>query len=199
MSTLSNLKKGLCFIISAPAGTGKTTLVKMLTANNPSIVVNVSYTTRQPRVGEMDGRDYHFISEEKFKEKIESNDFLEYVQLYDYLYGSSKKWVEDRQNEGKHVILVIDTQGAILLKNKIDAVYIFISPPSLEELKKRLSSRETETSESLKKRLDWALKEMDAMSLYDYNIINDDLLSAFEVLKSIIIAESHRIPKTIGP
>lgn len=193
---ISSHKKGLCFIVSAPAGTGKTTLVDMLVNEFPSLVIaNISYTTRLPRAGEIDGKHYHFIEESAFKKKIEEADFLEYAQLYGFYYGSSRQWVLEQQAQGKHVILVIDTQGAIQLKGKFDATFIFISPPSLEVLKERLSNRKTETPELLEKRLKWALQEMQAIPYYDYQIINDHLSTAYQVLKSIVIAESHRVPK----
>ena len=194
-SLVSPLKKGLCFIISAPAGTGKTTLVNLLIKEAPSLVVNVSYTTRSPRAGEIDGQHYHFISEAEFKNKIEQADFLEYAQLYGSYYGSSRKWVTEQQAAGKHVILVIDTQGAIALKGVLEAIYIFISPPSLDVLRMRLSNRKTETPEMLEKRLVWARQEMQARAYYNYEIINDDLSTAYQVLRSIVVAESHRIRK----
>jgi guanylate kinase len=188
-------KEGYCFIISAPAGTGKTTLVQMLVEEFPAVVANVSYTTRSPRIGEVDGKDYHFITRSNFETKIASGDFLEYVKLYDDYYGSSREWVLGQQKLGKHVVLVIDTQGALQLKGKIDAAYVFISPPSLEELKNRLSKRKTESPETLAKRIAQAIPEMKAIHHYDYMIVNDDLHKAYEVLKSIVIAETHRIRK----
>lgn len=192
-SLLGPSKKGRCFIVSAPAGTGKTTLVQMLVDEFSSVVANVSFTTRLPRDGETEGKDYHFITRSDFEAKIASGDFLEYVQLYDNYYGSSKKWIIDKREEGKHVVLVIDTQGAIQLKGKIDAVYIFISPPSLDELRKRLSGRNTENPQTLDKRIAWASREMGEISRYDYMIVNDDLQRAYQVLKSIVVAETHRV------
>lgn len=185
--------QGLIFIVSAPAGTGKTTLVKMLTAEFPYLIPSVSYTTRNPRPEEISGKDYHFISVEEFEEKIKLNDFLEYVKLYDDYYGTSRGWVKEQIKNGKHVVLTIDTQGALMLKNYLPAIFIFISPPSLEELKKRLEQRNTETSIEMEKRLAVAKKEIELAHLYDYNLINDSLDKAYDILRSIIVAEEHRI------
>lgn len=189
---LGNIKPGLLFILSAPAGTGKTTLIEMLTAEFPCVVKNISYTTRQPRSNEKNGIDYHFISSSEFEKKIASDTFLEYVRLFDASYGSSRETVKKQLAEGKHVVLVIDTQGALQLKGKIDAVFIFLLPPSLEELEKRLIDRRTEAPEMIRKRLERAKKEILASVSYDYKIVNENLDSAYQVLKSILIAEEHR-------
>lgn len=192
-SLLGAINEGLIFIVSAPAGTGKTTLIRKLTEEFPSIIASVSFTTRKPREGEVSGVDYHFISKAEFEAKITTSDFLEYVKLYDDYYGTSQLWIKDQQQKGKHVVLVIDMQGALLLKGKIEATSIFIRPPSLEVLRQRLRLRQTESIEVIEKRLDWAQKELDASLKYDYQLINDDLEVAYQVLKSIFIAESHRV------
>jgi guanylate kinase len=190
---LGNRKKGLLFIVSAPAGTGKTTLVRMLAEEFSNIVASLSYTTRKPREGESHLIDYFFVEESEFKQKIEENEFLEYVQLYDSYYGTSKQWVDQQIREGKHVILVIDTQGALKLKDQIDATFIFIKPPSIEILRKRLTGRNTEPKKMVEKRLEWALVGLEASQYYDYIIVNDNLEIAYQVLKSIVVAECHRI------
>lgn len=186
------MAKGFLFILSAPAGTGKTTLVEMLTKEFPNVVASVSFTTRQPRPNEVEGVHYHFISKEEFLQRIADGEFLEHVELYGDYYGTSRLWVESQLVQGKHVILVIDTQGAELLKSS-KAITIFIAPPSIEELERRLRLRQTETKETIEKRLLWAKKEMDAQKNYDYLIINDDLANAYQALRSILIAEEHRI------
>lgn len=193
MKLLGNLKKGLIFIFSAPAGTGKTTLVEKVLNEFPSVVQSISYTTRSPRVGEVDGVNYHFVSRKEFEQKIAEGEFLEHVELYGDYYGTSKKWVEDHQNQGKHVILVIDTQGGLKLKEMIPAILIFAKPPSLEELRRRLLKRKTESAEKIEERLNRAKKEIEEGSHYDYQIINDDLNVANQVFKSILIAEEHHI------
>jgi guanylate kinase len=190
---LGKRKEGLLFILSAPAGTGKTTLVEMLTAEFPSVISSISYTTRQPRPGEIHGQHYHFISESEFEAKIAASDFLEYVKLYDSYYGTSRQWVSDQQKQGKHVVLVIDTQGAKQLMGTFKGFSIFVSPPSLEALRERLSKRKTETPEMMEKRLAWAKIEMEDVKYYDYHIVNDDLSDAYQVLRSIVIAETHRV------
>lgn len=192
-NVLGNREKGLVFVLSAPAGTGKTTLVRKLEEEFPCILSSISYTTRLPRQGEVDGKDYHFIKNDEFERMIQKGLFLEYVKLYDHYYGTSKQWVLDQQQQGKHVVLVIDTQGAMRLKGSFPAVFIFIQPPSLEELEKRLKKRKTEPQEVVKKRLAWAKTELETAHYYDYQIINEDLETAYTVLKSIFIAEEHRV------
>lgn len=189
---LGGLKEGLIFVVSAPAGTGKTTLVRMLTVEFDSIIESVSYTTRAARANEVPGRDYHFIREDEFEKKIAEKDFLEYAKVFGRYYGTSKSDVENFQKQGKHVVLVIDTQGALQLMDKLDAVFIFIMPPHVGELRKRLEMRKSESEEAIEQRLSWAEKEIDLASRYDYLIINDNLKTAYDVLRAIIIAEAHR-------
>lgn len=190
---LGNLKKGLIFIVSAPAGTGKTTLVQLLAKEFPSVVASISCTTRVPRTDEVDGVHYHFLDGPEFTRRIAEDEFLEYVQLYGAYYGTSRKHVEELINQGKHVILVIDTQGLMQLKGKINFISIFIAPPSFDALEKRLEKRQTESKENMDARLIWAKEEMSRSHLYDYLIINDDLNIAYQVLRSIFIAEEHRL------
>jgi len=193
MKLLGGLKKGLVFVLSAPAGTGKTTLVRMLTEEFACVVESVSYTTRKIRPGEAEGRDYYFVSETEFKKMKSEGGFLEHARVFGHEYGTSKKTVEEKLRQGKHVVLVIDTQGAKSLKGLLDAIYIFIRPPNFEELKKRLHGRQSETHESIETRLSWAEKEMEAAKEYDYLIVNENLELAYQILRSIFIAEEHRI------
>ncbi|MBA2728634.1 MAG: guanylate kinase [Parachlamydiaceae bacterium] len=190
---LSESHRGRAFIVSAPAGTGKTTLVQMLVQEFPSVIESISYTTRNPRLGEIDGVHYNFISAEEFQKRIASGDFLEYVSLYGCYYGTSKLWVEAQLALGKHVVLVIDTQGALQLKGSYPATYIFVGPPSIEELRRRLIKRGTETMEKIDERINIAEKELQAARFYDYFVINRDLNIAYQVLRSILIAEDHRV------
>lgn len=194
---LGNLEKGKVFIVSAPAGTGKTTLTQMLVDEFPCVVESVSFTTRQPREDEKDGVHYRFITREEFTQKIEEGEFLEYADIYGDLYGTSREWVEKRLNQGKHVVLVIDTQGALKLKERYPATYIFIIPPSFEELRRRLLERRTENDAVIEKRLAWARKEVEKSHEYDYRLVNNDLETAFEVLKGIVIAEEHKVIKNL--
>lgn len=189
---MSKIARGHLFILSGPAGTGKTTLVQMATDALPHVVRSITCTTRKPRPGEVDGVDYFFLTKEEFKKKIEAGDFLEYANVFGNLYGTSRSLVEKELARGHSVILVIDTQGALQLKDTLEATLIFVSPPSLEELKKRLSSRGSETPELIDKRVLWARHELEMISHYDYHIINDKLSDAFEKLKKILITEGRR-------
>lgn len=186
------MKKGLLFIISAPAGTGKTTLVRMLREELPRIVESVSFTTRDPRPNEVPGKDYHFITPKEFEQRIKEGDFLEHANVFGHSYGTSRKFVEAEQKKGKHIILVIDTQGAMQLKGKVDAIFIFISPPNLEELRARLYRRKSESESAIEHRLSWADKEIAQAIHYDYHIVNEDLKTACDTLRSIVIAEEHK-------
>ncbi|MBS0652047.1 MAG: guanylate kinase [Verrucomicrobia bacterium] len=191
---LGNLSHGLVFIISAPAGTGKTTLVRMLINEFDCVAESVSCTTRKIRPGEIPGRDYFFLTDEEFEAKKSSGDFLEFAEVFGHQYGTSREYVTKSQATGKHVFLVIDTQGAMRLKKEnFPAVYVFLSPPSLEELKQRLCKRQTECPETIEKRLSWAEQEMEMARHYDYHIVNDNLDNAYTILRSIVIAEEHRV------
>lgn len=190
---LGNLEKGLLFVVSAPAGTGKTTLIKMLVQEFSQVVESISCTTRKIRGDEVDGTHYNFVSKDEFVQRIERGDFLEYAEIYGEFYGTCQNWVETERNKGRHVVLVIDTQGAMRLKEKIEASYIFIMPPSLEILRERLEKRKTETQQAIEKRLEWAKNEIEVGKVgYEYIIVNHSLDNAYQVLKSIFIAEEHR-------
>jgi len=189
---LGNHPWGQLVVLSGPAGSGKTTLVKKLLEEFPCVEKSISYTTRSIRDGEVEGKDYHFITEDEFQEKIGCDEFLEHVYLFGHFYGTCKKDINNRLSQGKHVILVIDTQGAINLFEKEQTISIFISPPSLEELHRRLCLRKTENEEKILERLEQAQEELARAVLYDYKIINDDFTVAYDVLKAILIAEEHR-------
>jgi guanylate kinase len=191
---LGNLSRGLLFVLSAPAGTGKTTLVDMLSKEFDCVVESISCTTRPHRVNEHHGKHYHFLSKENFEDKIKNGDFLEYAEVFGYYYGTSSEYVMKQQNMGKHIFLVIDTQGAMQLKEqKLSAVFIFVSPPSLEELRDRLIKRKTEDMEMIEKRLAWAQHEISMVPNFNYHIVNDNLHNAYVILRSIVIAEEHRV------
>lgn len=190
---VAKLKGGKLFVMSAPSGAGKTTLAKMICREFPQVKMGVSYTTRQPRNGEVNGQDYHFISKEEFVKLKEKDFFLETAELFGYYYGTSKESIEATLKKGHHLIILIDTQGATQIKAKMEGVFIFIDIPSLDILAQRLSARNTEEDEEVLKRLCRAKEEIRALPFYDYCIVNEDLQEAFHVLKSIIIAEDHRV------
>jgi guanylate kinase len=190
--TVKKINTGLVFVVSAPAGTGKTTLVDMLVKEFPSVIRSISSTTRQPRSNEVNGKDYFFITKEDFDKKTKNNEFLESENVFDNYYGTEKKFVQENIDKNKHVVLVIDTQGAIYLKDKIKATFIFLLPPDIETLKSRLEKRSTDSEKIIEERLSWAKKEMPLSKEYDYTIVNDDLQKAYNVLRSILIAEEHK-------
>lgn len=184
--------RGHLFIISAPAGTGKSTLINRLKKELDYVKETVSCTTRCPRPGEVHGVDYFFITPDQFNEALHQDAFLEWVCLYSYYYGTLKHQVQRLQNEENHVILVIDTQGAMKLKGEVDATFIFISPPSLQELKNRLKTRGTEGADEINRRLARAKNELSLAGEYDYHIVNDNLETAYATLKGIIAKEERR-------
>lgn len=193
LKVLGNKAKGIVFVISAPAGTGKTTLSRMLSSEFSCVCESISFTTRPIREGEIEGKDYFFISQKTFEEKKAKGEFLEFAEVFGYHYATSRIYVENLQNAGKHVLLVIDTQGAMQLKKEgYNAAFIFIMPPSLEALKERLLKRKTETEANIEKRLSWAKTEISHRGHYDYLVINDNLANTYEVLRSILIAEEHK-------
>ncbi len=188
---LGGKERGTALVVSGPAGTGKTTLVSKLVEEFPNVVESISWTTRKARPGEKDGEHYHFVTQEEFDAQVAKEDFLEHVQLFDCAYGTSKSHIEEELDKGNHVVMVIDVQGALQVRERFPAKLIFIKPPSPEALKKRLQLRRTESPEALEKRLNRAIEELKWSDEYDYQIVNDDLEKAYEVFRSIIIAEVH--------
>ena len=179
--------KGILFIVSAPSGAGKTTIVRRILSEFPDIIYSVSATTRKKRQNEIDGTDYFFLSEAGFKKKIENDEFAEWEQFYDYYYGTFKKYLDDNLDSGKDVLLEIDVKGAFSIKEKYpDSVMIFIVPPSSEELFNRLKNRQTENEVDLQKRIERAELELRLKDNFDYFIHNDDLEKAVKELKSLI-------------
>lgn len=193
---MNNKGRGLLIVISGPSGAGKGTICKSFLERNPEVAISVSATTRSPRKGEVEGVNYYFMSKEEFKGKIEDNDFLEYAEVYDNFYGTPKSNVEELLESGKDVILEIDIQGALKVKeNTEEGVFIFILPPSMEELKARIIKRGSETPESLMKRFKSAYKEINFISRYNYAVVNDEVETAVEKLEAIISAEKCRVDR----
>ena len=188
-------KRGQVIVISGPSGVGKGTIVKEIMCSDPNLAFSVSATTRAPRVGEIDGRHYHFISREQFNDMINSGDMLEYAEYGGTLYGTPQKSVEKELDDGRDVILEIDTQGAFqIIKKFPDAVSIFILPPSLDELKKRLCDRGTENENSVKIRFGAAERELSLADKFKYLVVNDKLEDAIFDVQCIIRAS--RLQKT---
>ncbi len=182
--------RGLLIVISGPSGAGKGTICKALLEKDPMIHVSVSATTRAPRRGEVDGENYYFLSLEEFKERLENDQFLEYAKVYDNYYGTPKENVMNQLQQGKDVLLEIDTEGALKVKEKFpEGVFIFILPPKIEDLKSRIVGRGTETEEDMEKRLNSAKEEIQKIHEYNYGVINDDVDRATRDVQSILMAE----------
>ena len=191
MTNLPAKKRGKIFVISAPSGCGKTTLCKKLLGDKLNLVHSTSVTTRRPRRGEKKGKDYFFVSAAEFVAMIDAHEFLEYEENFGALYGTPKKKVEDPLNKGKNVLLSIDVKGAMNVRKLYpkESVLIFILPPSIEDLKKRLETRSSDTAQSILNRLKLAKKEIAYKNRYDYTVVNDRLDTAYKKLKQIIAEE----------
>ena len=187
--------KGLLIVISGPSGAGKGTVCKEL-MKKYNYNISISATTRSPREGEVDGVNYHFLDKKSFEEKLSRDEFLEYAQVYGNYYGTLKKGVEDELNKGNNIILEIDIQGTLQVQKVYkNAVYIFLLPPSINELKNRILKRGSETEFSFNLRFSSVGEELKYMNSYDYAVINDDLDSAVEKVHSIINTEMNRISR----
>ncbi|MFP4199363.1 MAG: guanylate kinase [Halanaerobium sp.] len=187
------MSKGLLFVLSGPSGVGKNTVLDALFEEFDGVSYSVSATTRERRKGEVDGEDYFFISEAEFKEIEENDGFIESAVVHGHYYGTPKKFVDQKLEEGEDIILEIDTQGAKQVREKYpEAVYIFLVPPSLEELENRLDKRGSESDKSKNLRLNNARQELKEVHKYDYEVINDSLSDAVKEIKRIIIKEQKR-------
>lgn len=188
--------KGSLFIVSAPSGAGKTTLCRKLVSSLPNLQFSVSYTTRQPRKGEVNDRDYTFINSQDFRLMADKGEFIEWAEVHGALYGTSRKRLEELLDSGNDVILDIDTQGAMQIKERYkEGIYIFILPPSLETLKERLKNRMTDSKEEIGKRLGRAIAEIKTFNKYDYVIINDILEDALMEFEALVISQRVSIKK----
>jgi guanylate kinase len=184
------MNQGSLYIISAPSGAGKTSLVRQLLNETADLSVSVSHTTRPMRSGETEGKDYFFVSVETFRSMIENGDFLEFAQVFDNFYGTSQQAVETDLNNGLDVILEIDWQGAQQVRKMLpEAKSIFILPPSVEVLQQRLRKRGQDSEETIARRMTDAAAEITHYAEFDYLIVNDDFYQAFSELKSIIISQ----------
>ena len=178
---------GEIIVVAAPSGTGKTTIVKRILNKFPEVIFSISATTRKKRENENDGVEYFFISEAEFKEKIKNDEFAEWERFYDYYYGTLKSFIDENVNANKPILLELDVNGALTIKkNYPNAHLIYIVPPSKEELIKRLTARNTESKEDLKKRIERAKMELSLKDKFDYFIYNNDLEKAVQEAKSLI-------------
>ncbi|NWF89461.1 MAG: guanylate kinase [Ignavibacteriaceae bacterium] len=180
--------KGKIFAISAPSGTGKTTIVKSLLEEIPNLIFSVSATTRNKRNNEVDGESYFFITEKEFLSKVDKGEFVEWEKVYDYYYGTFKYFIDDHIAAGKNVIAEVDVKGALALKKIYpEAILIFIAPPSFDELVDRLMKRKTETEADLHKRIERAKMELSQKDNFDYLVVNKDLDKAKLETKNLIL------------
>jgi guanylate kinase len=185
-----NKRKGRLFVVTAPSGAGKTSLIDALLRDDPSLKLSISYTTRAPRPGEKDGVDYHFVDDATFLAMRDRGEFLESAEVHGYRYGTSKRVITDALAKGEDLILEIDWQGARQVRGIYpDCVGIFILPPSIEELERRMRARGQDADEVIRRRLDNARGEMDHAGEFDYAIINKDFDSARRKLAEVIRAE----------
>jgi guanylate kinase len=188
--TTATGSRGRLFVLSAPSGAGKSTLARAAIAATPGLVRSVTYTTRPPRLGEREGCDYHFVSHEAFLQRLAAGELLESATVHGYLYGTSRLDVDRLCRQGLDVLLVIDYQGAAALRRqRVDALYVFVLPPSLAALRQRLRQRNADDEASVRARLAIAPTEMAHYRDYDYVIVNDDLPSATQQLQAIILAD----------
>ena len=192
-------QEGLLIVVSGPSGAGKGTICKRLLEENPSLGYSISATTRAPRTGEVNGVNYWFLSKEEFQEMIAQDGLLEWAEVYGNYYGTPAQKVRESLAQGKNIVLEIDTQGAALVREKFpDGVYIYILPPSLEELKRRIIGRGTDSAESIERRLSCAREEMGCVSeQYNYLVLNDEVELAVDRIETIIEAEKYQVKRSL--
>ena len=196
---MSSNARGLLFIVSAPSGAGKTTLVERLVEQLPNLRMSRSYTSRLARDGEADGVDYNFVSRERFEEMIAAGDFLEWDEVVGNLYGTCANDTERLLEEGFDVVLVIDVQGARKVRAAgLDTTTVFVMPPSFGELEHRLRSRSKDSEEAIQRRLEVARAEVAAFADYDFVVVNDELTAAVDRLRSIVVAERATLQRMWG-
>lgn len=189
-------RKGLLVVLSAPSGTGKSTVAKLLVERNKRLRLSVSATTRSPRRGEVEGRDYFYKTTDEFKSMIENDEFVEWVEYCGNYYGTPRKYIEDSISEGYDVLLEIEVEGAARIKEKYpDSVLIFMLPPSFDELKRRIEGRGTEKPEVIQNRLNQAEREIRCIDMYDYVVINDSIDNAINSINIILEAEKAKVKR----
>ncbi|MGB0205324.1 MAG: guanylate kinase [Neptuniibacter sp.] len=188
------MSKGTLYVVSAPSGAGKTSLVKAMLERDSGILVSVSHTTREMRPGEVDGVDYNFVAMDEFNKMIEAAAFLEFAEVFTNKYGTSQLWVQEQLDNGKDVILEIDWQGAQQIRRLMpECLSIFIVPPSKQALRKRLNNRGQDSEEVIEHRMSEAVSEMSHYGEYDYLVVNDEFDSALNDLHSIFVAQRLKL------
>jgi len=206
----SQPRRGRLFVVSAPSGAGKTTVVERLVQTTPGLRMSRSYTSRPARLGEADGADYHFVSRERFEAMIAGDQFLEWAKIFGNLYGTSTVDTERALHEGDDLVLVIDVQGARQVRrHRLPVVSVFVLPPSFDALQQRLRGRSKDSEEQIRRRLDVAREEVNAVHEYDYVVVNDEIDACVDRIRAIVLAERARrdtmdadvaaIVRTFGP
>ena len=196
---MSSSGRGLLFIVSAPSGAGKTTLVERLVEQVPNLTMSRSYTSRAARAGEMDGVDYNFVTRRRFEEMIAGGEFLEWADVFGNLYGTSARDTGRILESGNDLVLVIDVQGARKVRRGgIDATAVFVMPPSFGALEERLRGRSKDSEDAIQRRLQVARDEVAAFAEYDYLVVNDELTAAVDRLRGIVVAERARLRSMRG-
>ncbi len=189
-------KYGALIVVSGPSGSGKDTICNALVAKNSNYWISISCTSRAPRGEEINGIHYYFLSKEQFEDKIEKNEFLEYAEYNGNYYGTPRDIIEEKRSQGINVILVIEVQGALKVKEMVpDAIFIFLMPPSMDILKQRLENRGTETKEKVLARFKTAYQEINEMPKYNYVVVNDEVEKAVDKIESILTAEMCRVDR----
>jgi guanylate kinase len=192
-------REGILIVISAPSGAGKTTLCNGLVNRFPALKESVSYTTRLPRPGEQDGVDYHFVPVERFKQMVTEHAFAEWAEVHGNLYGTAIATLEQARKDGIDILLDIDCQGARILKDRnVNGIFVFVMPPSMTELRRRLESRSSDAAEVIERRIVRAAEEIREACWYDYIVVNDNLEDAQEGLAAIVTAARHTTGRMFG-
>ncbi len=196
---MSSLVHRTCpVVLSAPSGAGKTTIAKALVEGRDDVVFSVSTTTRPARDHEVDGVDYHFLSEPKFRAMIEADEFVEWAEVHGHLYGTTREALQAAQDEGRFLILDVDVQGAMQMRQRVpDVVLVFVLPPSADALVERLTERGTEGEDTVSRRIKNARDELDQASQFDYIVVNENLDQAIDEVRSIVLAEGRRTDRAI--